>query len=847
MDAPKIRQQEQSRLPELSVTLRGALIISIPAICLFAAIFAIAALRSKSIAARKQEQQSQETIIQSNRLLMTLVNAETGVRGYALTRRPEFLEPYAQAKTLLPQSTTILSARLQENGARTQEFQKIPTLAQQKIILLEQIIQTTESEAATTIQSPALTKQLLQSKVLMDNLRREITEFTAQEKRRQSDRDGESIRWRDVATVVQWVALAVGVLGSLSAFYLFQQLDKKLAERASSLRSSNIYLKSLFDNVVDGILILNERGYIQSANRAAEQIFGYEPDEISGKHLQRLIAESFTDDSGQLLSHIIGKNRDKLRLQQETLGLQKQGNIFPMEFAISQMNLENQRLLITIVRDITERKQYQETLLKQAKLLDLANDSIMMRDLNDIITYWNHGSQRLYSFSSAEALGQSVRILLKTEFPQPLEEIKAALLKDGYWKGELIHYRKDGSRVTVSSGLTLQRDEEGEPIAILAINQDITEFKQSEAALRKSEELYRTLAKNFPNGAVFLFDKELRYNIAEGTGLAVINLESEKLVGKTIWEALSPETAQLLEPIYRDALMGKVTVTELPFDHCLYHVHVLPVTNPEGEILSGMMMTQDITESKKVEEALRSRAEELARMTAVLAQTTAVLEKRNSELDQFAYIVSHDLKAPLRAIANLSQWIEEDLEEHLTEETRHQMELMRNRVHRMEALINGLLQYSRVGRLKTELEAVDVEALLTEVIDYLAPPPEFTVKIMPGMPTLITERLPLEQVFANLISNAIKHNKRKQGQVVISVEDQTDFYKFAVTDDGPGIAPEFHEKVFQMFQTLEARDTAENTGVGLAIVKKIIEDKGGKIYLESQLGQGAIFQFTWPK
>jgi signal transduction histidine kinase len=118
---------------------------------------------------------------------------------------------------------------------------------------------------------------------------------------------------------------------------------------------------------------------------------------------------------------------------------------------------------------------------------------------------------------------------------------------------------------------------------------------------------------------------------------------------------------------------------------------------------------------------------------------------------------------------------------------------------------------------------------------------------MPGMPTLITERLPLEQVFANLISNGIKHNHRPDGQIVISVEDQTDFYEFAVADNGPGIPPEFHEKVFVMFQTLQARDTVENTGVGLAIVKKIIEDQGGTISLKSERDQGATFRFTWAK
>jgi len=847
MDASKISPIRHKLRSDLSVRWRGAFIISIPVICLFVAIFAIAGLRSRTIAAREQQDQSLQTIMETNRLLIALINAETGVRGYVITRRPEFLKPYSEARVRLPEALKALTTKVQANSPRHQQFQSIPTLAQQQMRLLEQIVKVTEVSEPTTVGSPTVTNQLLKSKSLMDQLRSQIAEFAEQEEQLQRDREAQALWWRELTTVVQWGAFAIGVVGSLAAWYLFNQLDQELTERASHLRKSNFYLQAVFDNVVDGILILNERGYIQSANAAASEIFGYEADEVVGKHLQRLIAESFTDDSGKVMSDLVGKNQDKLRLQQETVGRCKEGKTFPMEFAISEMQLDNEPLFIVIVRDITERKQSQETLLKQAQLLNLANDTIMVRDLNDTIAYWNQGAQRLYGWTSAEAVGQTVHSFLKTEFPQPLEEIKELLFKNGYWNGELVHSRRDGTRIAVASGWTLQRDETGKPLAYLEINQDITERKRSEAALRKSEELYRTLVKNFPNGAVFLFDQDLRYNIAEGTGLAMVKLESELLIGKTIWETLPLETAQVLEPLYREALAGKATVTEIPFGDRIYRVHVLPVSNEDGEVLSGMTMTQDITESKKAEEALRSRAEELARLTTVLAQTTAILEKRNIELDQFAYIVSHDLKAPLRAIANLSVWLEEDLAPYLTEDTRHQMDLMQGRVHRMEALINGLLQYSRIGRISTASEVVDVEALLAEVIDSLAPPPEFTVTVMPGMPMLMTERLPLEQVFANLISNGIKHNHRPDGQIVISVEEQTDFYEFAVADNGPGIAPEFHDKVFVIFQTLQPRDTVENTGVGLAIVKKIIEDKGGTIALESQPNQGATFRFTWPK
>lgn len=266
-----------------------------------------------------------------------------------------------------------------------------------------------------------------------------------------------------------------------------------------------------------------------------------------------------------------------------------------------------------------------------------------------------------------------------------------------------------------------------------------------------------------------------------------------------------------------------------------------------GEPKYFIAVVEDISQRKQAELVLQQRAEELTRVNTILAHTTSLLQKRNQELDQFVYVASHDLKAPLRAIASLSEWLEEDLAEQLPPENQHQMRLLRGRVHRMEGLINGLLEYSRVGRRDSELSLVSVHGLLQEIIDSLELPSSFVIEIAPDMPTFITKRFPLRQVFANLMENAIKHHSRPDGHLKISVAHQGRNYKFTVADDGPGIPPEYQDKVFVIFQTLEARDRKENTGIGLAIVKKIVETEGGTITLDSQPGIGSTFSFTWPK
>jgi len=252
----------------------------------------------------------------------------------------------------------------------------------------------------------------------------------------------------------------------------------------------------------------------------------------------------------------------------------------------------------------------------------------------------------------------------------------------------------------------------------------------------------------------------------------------------------------------------------------------------------------EINERMNAEKELQILNETLEQRVAA---RTAEAEQHVKELEQFAYVTSHDLKAPLRGIANLAVWLEEDLEEKLTESTREQLGLLRDRVQRMNALIEGLLEYSRIGKADHPMASVDTGELLAEVIDSLSPPDSFTLEVAENMPTLYTDRLHLFQVFSNLIGNSIKHSNAAHGRAVITVIDREKYYEFTIADDGPGIAPVYHEKIFLMFQTLTVNDFGNNTGIGLALVKKIVQEHGGSITVESEEGCGATFRFSWPR
>lgn len=270
-------------------------------------------------------------------------------------------------------------------------------------------------------------------------------------------------------------------------------------------------------------------------------------------------------------------------------------------------------------------------------------------------------------------------------------------------------------------------------------------------------------------------------------------------------------------------------------------VHLIPAPD------SDWVLFLDVTEQAAGRQLLQQRSNELSLMRQKLDRQNRQLARSNADLDEFASIASHDLRAPLRAVNNLSQWLEEDLADHLTEQTRQQMALMRDRVRRMAQMIDDLLKYAQASRPRGDAGTVNTAKLVADILLLLDPPRGFSIDVDGQLPTFKTVKAALSEVLMNLIGNAIKHHDREDGCIRVAACDEGQWYRFAVSDDGPGIAPQYHDRVFELFRTVRSDEDAASTGLGLALVRKLVERYGGQVGLDSKPGRGSTFFFTWPK
>ncbi len=279
----------------------------------------------------------------------------------------------------------------------------------------------------------------------------------------------------------------------------------------------------------------------------------------------------------------------------------------------------------------------------------------------------------------------------------------------------------------------------------------------------------------------------------------------------------------------------KVVIRNYKKDNTMFwnEISISPVYNSKNEVTHYVGFQNDITTQVTNEEELKKSQEKLREM--------------NAELNDFAHIVSHDLKAPLRAIMSLSDWIVQDYSDAIDDEGKMQFNLLTGRVKKMERLIDGILQYSRANKGDEEKELVTMNEVVDEVVEMLSPPDNIRVNIQAMMPELFVSRTRIQQVFQNIISNAIKYNDKQDGMISIECNEVDRNWVFSIADNGPGIDEKYFEKVFQIFQTLEVEASYESTGIGLTIVKKTIELHGGEIWLESELGKGTTFFFSLPQ
>jgi PAS domain S-box-containing protein len=489
--------------------------------------------------------------------------------------------------------------------------------------------------------------------------------------------------------------------------------------------------------------------------------------------------------------------------------------------------------------DITERKRVEETLreseMKFRSVVESANDAIILANESGDIISCNKGAHATFGYTQEELHGKPIDFLLSEQFRDNigLGSFKLTGSKPNTIGRtvELRGLRKNGSEFPLE--LSLVDWKIGEGTFYSGIIRDITERKRTEGKLYE----INAALENAVDCISFL-DMQGRYLSVNRAYANVMGCNVNEMIGMEWQKTVHPSDLEREVNAHMEMLKsGKVKFESRGFrkDGSTFFQEVTIIKNIDknGQLKGHYRFVRDVTERKMAEERQ--------------AQLLKELESANRELNDFAYIVSHDLKAPLRAIGSLATWILTDYTDKFDKDGKEQMNLLLSRVKRMHDLIEGILQYSRAGRTKEEKVEVNLNELVPGVIDMIGSPENIEIKIENELPTILCEKIRIQQVFQNLLSNAIKFMDKPKGEINIGCVEDGASWRFSVADNGPGIEEKHFGKIFQIFQTLSPRDVFESTGIGLSVVKKIIEMYGGKVWVESKVNHGSTFFFTLPK
>ncbi|MEZ8185937.1 PAS domain S-box protein [Shewanella sp. 5S214] len=632
-------------------------------------------------------------------------------------------------------------------------------------------------------------------------------------------------------TVIFWYWVIIGIL-----ILLLKNTKNEVALKAKQQHLNTVLtmeqeLNSILSHAPNGIMVVNRQGIITLANTQVERIFGYSQGELLGQSMNVLLPARFCHVHPNFMQAFFSAPETKLMGGgRELYGLHKTAKEVPLEIGLSVIEYKGELQAICGIVDITLRRQLEHLF---EMVVDTLPNAVLLVDYNGVIELVNKQTERLFGYSRDDLLGNNIAMLVPESFrEQHLAWRQSFFIAAGeeidterYYISGLC---KDGTIFPLSIGLCTIETHKGKKLLSSIV--DLTDSELEASALKKvTENLDRTSKMAGIGGwELDLITNELFYS-EETYRIHGLPLGSKLSLDEAI-AFYTPDSQPIIRKTLTEAIeMGKDWNVEVRFTNAankLIWVKVagtIEYENGKAVRLAGTM--QDISERKYfIEELSRS----------------------NTELDNFAYVASHDLKSPLRGIDQLASWLEEDLKDKLEDEDAEHLRLMRGRISRMEKLLDDLLSYSRAGKKGDVIHSINIKSVVENVFDLCNTKNAFSLEFESATTDITTASVPLEQVIRNLINNAIKHHDTGKGTVYVSMVVNAPFYEFVVRDDGPGILDEFSEKIFTMFTTLKPRDEVEGSGMGLAIVKKIVVAMGGEISLDTSVQKGACFKFTWP-
>jgi PAS domain S-box-containing protein len=664
---------------------------------------------------------------------------------------------------------------------------------------------------------------------------------------------------------------------TISNYHMVNEIkERKLAEIA--VKNSEKRFKDLFYSSPEGVFVEDFNGVIHDLNEAGARLYGYTREQMIGKNINELSPPEDVEKYRQRQVDLIAGKVNSF----EAMVKHKDKHLTPVAVRTAVIEYNDKPALLLHARDITDRLKYQETLkqmnqnleekvkqrtteleslndklkeevsfrveaekaIEQQKdflrlLIDMNPDLIFVKDQQGKYVLVNEAFAKFYNTIPQEMVGK-----YPTDFTQDSDELKifSEQDSDAAKKNEAAIF-SEMKLFNQGTGKDMYAQMVKRPIKslsdnstnILGIVNDITDIKSAEERLKQSEQLYRQIARNVPNSAILIFDKDMRFVLAEGALIGIISPPKEQIEGKTIYEATDALTLPDRERRYRAVLKGERLAEQFEDGGRSLLTNVLPIKDDQGHIIYGMAIILEITDLKMAQKELEEKASNLKRS--------------NEELERFAYVASHDLQGPLRTITSYLQLLEQRYFASLGADAKDFITFSVSGAKRMQQLITDLLNYSRLNSVPRPYQNVNLNELIFVVTKNLESTIQSKGAIIEysNLPVIFAEQYQLTQMLQNLIDNGMKFVKDRSPHIKVNCTETNDFWQISVSDNGIGIPDEFREKIFLIFQRLHTENEYPGTGIGLAICKKVADLHDGQIWFESVEGEGTTFYVTISK